>query len=522
MPHIQRTRLAVLCVAGLVMAAPLFLMLPGLAYAQGDSTCVECHTEITPGIVDQWKGGKMGSKVDCSVCHGSAHKDSADASKALMPTPGTCRLCHPKQVDSYRDGKHALAWTAMKALPLLDQQPGPIVGTQGFKGCSGCHKVGEKTPEELKSATLRHGTGSCDSCHTRHSFSKAEAQDPRACQTCHMGFDHPQWEMWSTSKHGTIWAIEGNSDRAPTCQKCHMPKGEHDVMTPWGFLGVRVPEDDNEWWNDRVEILKALGVLDDEGQGTERLEAVKAAKVARLSKDEFDALRNEYQTACTECHSEDFVGEQMAANDAIIREADTVMAEAVRIVRGLYDDGLLEKPEGWKYAPDLLQFYEAQSSIEQDLYRMFMEYRMRTFQGAFHNNPDYLHWYGWAPMKETLQRIEDEAASIRTSAADQKSLDKVSELMAQAENGAPEQVAIEAVGLRALQEAQQTTEQQVINLKSQVQGLNNTLNRMAGESETLRQEVAAATRPSAVPWITGALALLALAVGIVALIRRRA
>ena len=43
---------------------------------------------------------------------------------------------------------------------------------------------------------------------------------------------------------------------------------------------------------------------------------------------------------------------------------------------------------------------------------MFMEYRMRAFQGAFHFNPDYMHWYGWAPLKESLQKIKDEAASL--------------------------------------------------------------------------------------------------------------
>ena len=36
-----------------------------------------------------------------------------------------------------------------------------------------------------------------------------------------------------------------------------------------------------------------------------------------------------------------------------------------------------------------------------------------AFQGAFHMNPDYMHWYGWAPMKETLQKIKDEAAKLR-------------------------------------------------------------------------------------------------------------
>jgi len=44
---------------------------------------------------------------------------------------------------------------------------------------------------------------------------------------------------------------------------------------------------------------------------------------------------------------------------------------------------------------------------------MFMEYRMRAFQGAFHNNPDYTQWYGWAPLKESLQKIKDEDARLR-------------------------------------------------------------------------------------------------------------
>ena len=50
---------------------------------------------------------------------------------------------------------------------------------------------------------------------------------------------------------------------------------------------------------------------------------------------------------------------------------------------------------------------------------MFMEYRMRAFQGAFHSNPDYMHWYGWAAKKESLRSIKDEAAGLRAEAAAQ-------------------------------------------------------------------------------------------------------
>jgi hydroxylamine dehydrogenase len=386
--------------------------------AQGNSPCITCHTKVTPGIVAQWQAGVMGQKgLDCAVCHGSDHKDASDAAKAKLPTPDTCKTCHPQQVEQFRGGKHALAWVAMQAAPMLSHQPMTIVGPQGFKGCSGCHKIGEKSAEELKSEAFHYGTGSCDSCHTRHTFAVSEARDPRACQTCHMGFDHPQWEMWSTSKHGTVWAIEGDSGRAPTCQTCHMKDGDHGVMTAWGFLALRVPEEDEEWWKDRVEILQALGVLDEKGQGTERLEAVKVARVARLTREEFDAARAEMTTVCQQCHAPDYVAEQLGAGDEIIREADKLMATAIRTVKSLYADGILKKPAQWKYAPDILQFYEAPSNIEQELYVMFLEYRMRAFQGAFHANPDYMHWYGWAAMKQSLRAIEDEAASLRAQAA---------------------------------------------------------------------------------------------------------
>ncbi|MBL6974638.1 MAG: cytochrome C [Deltaproteobacteria bacterium] len=382
--------------------------------APSQSTCVTCHEQVTPGIVKQFLSGEMGKSgdVDCSDCHGSAHVSAKDVDKVTLPTPATCAECHEDQVQQYEEGKHSLAWVAMEAMPMMGHQPTPIKG-KGYKGCAGCHKIGKK---DAKKIGVHYGTGACDSCHTRHTFSKAEAKDPRACQTCHMGFDHPQWEMWSTSKHGTIWAIEKGSDRAPTCQTCHMKDGDHRVMTSWGFLALRLPEDDKEWLADRVVILQALGVLDGKGNPTARLDAVKAAKMARLTRKEFQDERDEMLGICSQCHARSYAKEQLDAGDALIKEVDRIMAQAILEVKGLYDDGILKKPDGWAFAPDLLQFYEAPSAPEQHLWVMFMEYRMRTFQGAFHMNPDYMHWYGWAPMKETLALIKAEAASLRAEA----------------------------------------------------------------------------------------------------------
>jgi hypothetical protein len=268
------------------------------------------------------------------------------------------------------------------------------------------------------------GTASCDACHTRHTFSTAEAREPEACKTCHMGFDHPQWEMYSSSKHGARHDLKQKgilpeSAAAPTCQTCHMPEGNHDVGTAWGFLAVRLPmPEDAAWAADRATILQGLGVLDPEGNPTARLEVVKAAQVARLTQEEWDAERARMLAVCAQCHSENFARGELAKGDETIREADRLMAEAIRTVAGLYADGLLAKPEGYAYAfPDLLTFHDAPTPIEQTLFVMFLEHRMRTFQGTFHASPDYALWYGWSEMQRDLAEIKSSAEELRHRAS---------------------------------------------------------------------------------------------------------
>ena len=185
------------------------------------------------------------------------------------------------------------------------------------------------------------------------------------------------------------------------------------MLTSWGFLALRLPEDDKEWLANRVTILQAMGILDEKGNPTERLDAVKAAKMARLDKESFDRERSKMLTACAKCHSRSYAEANLKAGDEVIREVDKIFADSIRTVKSLYDDGILKKPEGWKYAPDLLQFYEAKSSVEQELYLIFLEYRQRAFQGAFHANPDYMHWYGWAKVKEAAARIREDAEQMR-------------------------------------------------------------------------------------------------------------
>jgi hydroxylamine dehydrogenase len=385
-------------------------------------SCVSCHTEVTPHIVSDWQLSKHSKNgVSCEVCHGSKHTTTEDFSKALMPTPDTCAQCHKDQPAQFMQGKHAKAWTAMKAMPTIHWQPMAL--TEGMKGCGGCHKIGLKTDKEIKALTEEgsgFGVASCDACHTRHIFSVQEARQPQSCRTCHMGIDHPQWEMYSASKHGVRALLKQSlvlpqTVAAPTCQTCHMPGGNHAVRTAWGFLAVRLPmPEDKEWAAARATILQALGVLDPNGKPTARLALVKAADLARLTQKDWQGERDRMLAVCTQCHSATFAQAELKKGDQMVRAADLLMAEAIHIVAGLYKDGILRKPKGYPYPfPDLLAFHDAPTSIEQKLFMMFLEYRMRTFQGTFHANPDYALWYGWSAMRQHLTEIKEAAAELR-------------------------------------------------------------------------------------------------------------
>jgi len=189
-----------------------------------------------------------------------------------------------------------------------------------------------------------------------------------------------------------------------------MSEGDHRVMTAWGFLGLRLPEPDAEWLGWRATILKGIGVLSPEGQPTARLEAVKSLNIARLTAEGWQEERDRMVAVCTRCHSGRLAKTNLAYGDAMLREADQLMAEGITVVAGLYRDGLLKGTGGY---PDILTFYDAGTPIEQTLYVMFLEHRNRTFQGAFHNNPDYATWYGLAELRRDLVEIKAEAQRMR-------------------------------------------------------------------------------------------------------------
>ena len=394
------------------------------------SQCISCHIKITPNIVSDWKLSKHSqAEVSCVMCHGDQHQSASDVLKVKIPTPDTCAQCHQSQVEQYRHGKHSKAWAAMMAMPTIHWQPMAMI--EGQKGCGGCHKIGEKPVEEvakLRAQGSEFGAAACDSCHTRHTFSLEEAKSPQACETCHMGFDHPQWEMFSSSKHGVRADLKQRGilptgASAPTCQTCHMQNGDHGVRTAWGFLGVRLPlPEDKQWADDRVVILQALGVLDPAGKPTALVGTVQAADVARLTQEDWQQERDKMVKTCNQCHSGNFAKEQLQAGDDMIKNADHLMAEGIRIVAALYKDGVVPQPKNYAYPfPNLLTFHDAPTVIEQKLFVMYLEHRMRTFQGTFHGSPDYALWYGWSEMQRDLTEIKELSAEMRRAQTTAKS-----------------------------------------------------------------------------------------------------
>ncbi len=398
--------------------------------------CIDCHTKISPGQVQDWKASKhSGEDVSCVNCHGDKHSTAEDYKNAQLPDEKVCAECHEEQFDSFAKGKHNYGWTSLNAIPATHLAPDELM--EGGRGCGGCHNMGIKTEAQKKEQLdkgYRYQNNSCDECHTRHSFSKKEAANPRACQQCHMGYDHPQWEMWSSSKHGERWFAKQSGDLpadavAPTCQTCHLPDGTHENHTAWGFLGVRLPlPEDKQAADDRVTILMALGVLDPEtGKPTPILDAVKAVDMARLDQESWQKERDKMLKVCSQCHSEKYAKEQLDAADTMFVKIDRLMAEGINTVAALYKDGIIKKPAGYPANfPFLLAFmhtngtdwnkdYDKISYIDQVLLQMYMKHRMRAYQGFFHVNPDYAYWYGFAEMYKDLGEIKELAKVMRAT-----------------------------------------------------------------------------------------------------------
>lgn len=373
------------------------------SYAYAADPCLECHEKKTPGIVNYWKESVHSKKkVGCADCHGN--DINANHKRESTVESKKCGTCHKEAFVSHSLSKHAIGLKAGRGCTRNIEHN---IEQEKDRSCAFCHKPGSSIPLVNTECAMflaqspemrRQGCDSChmvetrcDTCHTKHGTDLSLAKRPETCGVCHMGPDHPQYEAWDTSPHGVIYKQKGDK-AGPTCVTCHMDRGSHNVSKG---IATGIQEADN------------------------------------MRRQERDFMLN----ICARCHTSSLAKRSLDDADRIEQQSSSLVEEAQTVIEGLHKENLImpdpsKRPPhplfGHKFVIGPHMLYENISSVEAKFFRMKQFYYMITFKSAFHQNPDYAHWYGNAPLKLTLSEIKSEAALLRQMDVARKRLDSLS------------------------------------------------------------------------------------------------
>lgn len=364
--------------------------------------CYDCHEEKTPGINRYWKNSAHAqAQITCVSCHGS--DVGANHDRTVTVQAAVCGSCHKKAYADHSLSRHNISLKSgrgcIRNLQLSAEQQ---------KSCMFCHEPGSTQPRVSTECAMfltqspemqRQGCDSChrvetrcDTCHTKHGTDIKTAAMPETCGTCHMGPDHAQFEMWESSPHGVQFRRAGEKS-GPSCVGCHMKGGSHNVSR-----GI------------------ASGVPDS----------------SLLLKDQ---ERTFMIDLCAACHTRSMVKRNLEDADHIQSQSSALVAEAQRIIEKLQEERLLspspeERPShplfGNKFVIGPHMLYENLSRVESLFFKLKQFHYMNAIKGAFHQNPDYTHWYGNAPLKLTLSEIRSEEALLRQMDIIRRRLDNLS------------------------------------------------------------------------------------------------
>lgn len=371
------------------------------ALANSDDKCVTCHRNTTPGIVEQYGHSTMAAaKVRCQDCHEVA----ADYPGAVehegtyvlnQPTTAMCQNCHSAEVAQFNQSRHGLpayvavagskdlspelleAYAAIpegsfapdKARNIIAQMEGPEITKFA---CESCHDIGKPAAD--------NSVGQCQKCHQRHEFSLEQARKPETCNNCHIGPDHPQWEIYFESKHGIAYSTGGedwkweaepgtlsvNDFPAPTCATCHFSGfgsagTTHDAgdRLTW-YLFAPISERRPSWQDNRVRM----------------------------------------QGVCTTCHNANFIETYYANADAATEAVNAFIVESDTIRDALKAEGLLTD------AP----FDEKFDFVHYETWHHFG--RTAKF-GVWMQGADYTQWHGAYEVVKGLAELEEMANEKR-------------------------------------------------------------------------------------------------------------
>lgn len=333
----------------------------------GAESCVDCHKQFSGSLVGAWQKSVHAAKgVGCIECHGDNHSKIFEV-KGIV-SAAVCAKCHEKEVKEFDQSLHALAMDQMKLDPRFEALSEPM----REMSCVSCHQIGMRFSDGSK--------GKCNSCHSGHSFSAAEARQPEACAQCHTGPDHPQIEMWQLSKHGQLYAAPETRAQSATCVTCHMPQGTHNTSIGLTYGNV------------------ANGAVAATAHGS--------VKMRTLSEPALDEGRAAMLKTCLPCHSSRFASESLIAADAVKKEADTLIFEAADLVKELRKEGLLTSSQ-------VLPDFDSPAAVEQRLFNMIKFSHASTFKGAYHQSPVHTYTKGFVALKQDAHFIKEEAQRLR-------------------------------------------------------------------------------------------------------------
>ncbi len=367
------------------------------ALANSDDECVVCHTRTTPGIVDQYGHSTMAAaEVTCSDCH----EVDADYPGAIehegthvlnQPTTAMCETCHEAEVAQYNRSRHGLpsyvAYAGQEVLTseqLAIYQAIPEGGYNDDKirarnslhaiegpaitkfACESCHDVGKPAADG--------SVGECQKCHLRHEFSLEQARKPETCNACHIGPDHPQWEIYQESPHGIAYAVDGDNWHweaepgtlntvdfpAPTCATCH--------MSGFGATGTTHDVGDRLTWYLAAPISSRRPVWQE--------------NMTRM------------QGVCTECHNKNFIETFYTDADAAVERVNEWVIESDEIIAPLKENGLLTA-EPFDEPIDFVYF------------NLWHHWGRTAKFGTWMQGADYVQWHGaYEILHERAELIE--------------------------------------------------------------------------------------------------------------------
>ncbi|MBI5882406.1 MAG: cytochrome C552 [Elusimicrobia bacterium] len=478
------------------------LSMPHPAFAAGptppsaESKCVACHRKQSAALVLEWERSRHAKNgVDCLACHGAdpgqvgswVHR--GERVSALV-TPKTCAGCHDQQASEFSRSHHALAGEILASLDnvLAEKAAGmPGNNADAVNGCLQCHGSIVKYKKDAQGAILKEGPegrpvidpdtwpnsgigrlnpdgsrGSCNACHSRHSFESKLARSPENCGKCHMGPDHPQIEIYNESKHGIAfqanrdkmsldkdsWVLGKDYSAAPTCATCHIsghlsPDGKvtgnsHDVgeRISWTLrpvisskLNLVVFEDGfKEDYPDSRALPKpgeTVETVEKVREGANLVTKKAPRKVAQVLT--WQDRRAKMTGVCLNCHGREFVDNFYKQYDSLVTLYNDKFAKPAKsIMDELSADGVLNAKAPFEHR------------VQWVYYELWHHEGRRARHGASMMGPDYTHWHGMYEVskhfyEEFLPAIV-EAASLKGPAMEKKWKARVETLLAKDEH----------------------------------------------------------------------------------------